>query len=218
MTHVTRRSGWTAALRSAMGAAAAAALMAATGCHTDMWVQPKLKPLQASEFFQDGQASRALPAHTVAQGQLRLDDLMYRGSVGGKMASEFPFPITKSDLVRGQERFNIYCSPCHGKLGEGNGMITRRGLSIARKPASYHTDRLRRMPVGHFYDVITNGYGVMYSYAARVDPEDRWRIAAYIRVLQVSRNARPAAQPAAPGAVEQAVPAASAAPAAGERQ
>jgi len=99
------------------------------------------------------------------------------------------------DMRRGQERFNIYCSPCHGRLGDGKGMIAQRGLALVRQPASYHTDRLRKIPVGHFYDVITNGFGIMYSYASRVEPDDRWRIAAYIRALQFSQNAPLSAVP-----------------------
>jgi len=167
----------------------AACLLLLTGCHLDMWRQPKVKPLQQSDFFADGMASRPLVAHTVARGQLREDDAYYTGVSNGKLVNTFPFPMTKEDILRGQERFNIYCSPCHGRLGDGKGMIAQRGLALVRQPASYHTDRLRKMPVGHFYDVITNGFGVMYSYAQRVEPDDRWRIAAYIRALQLSQHA-----------------------------
>lgn len=168
---------------------AAACLALLTGCHPDMWRQPKAKPLQASDFFPDGMASRPLVAHTIARGQLREDDAYYTGISSGKLVDVFPFPMTRADIRRGQERFNIYCSPCHGRLGDGKGMIAQRGLSLVREPASYHTERLRKMPVGHFYDVITNGFGIMYSYAQRVDPDDRWRIAAYIRALQLSQHA-----------------------------
>jgi len=176
--------------RAACGAIAGLLLFGLAGCHTDMWVQNKVKPLQESAVFLDGQASRRLPPGTVARGELRDDELMYRGIVNGKMATVFPFAMTRTDLERGRQRFDVYCSPCHGRLGDGNGMISQRGLALARQPASYHTDRLRKMPVGHFYDVITNGFGVMYSYAQRVEPADRWRIAAYIRVLQLSQNAK----------------------------
>ncbi|MBI1756786.1 MAG: cytochrome c [Fimbriimonas ginsengisoli] len=163
------------------------------GCHTDMWQQPRLSPLDESGWHgYEGQASRPLPKGTVARGHLQTDDAFFTGRVNGKYVEEFPIQITKDVLLRGQERFNIYCTPCHGRLGDGNGMITKRGLALRRKPASYHTDRLRKMPVGHFYDVITNGYGAMFSYAARVEPQDRWAIAAYIRALQLSQNANAA--------------------------
>ncbi len=132
-------------------------------------------------------ASRPLVPHTVARGQLDADETFYRGKVGTNLVEEFPIPITRQTLERGQERFNIYCSPCHGRTGEGNGMIVHRGFPA---PPSYHIDRLRNAPVGHFFDVITQGYGVMYSYAERVKPADRWAIAAYIRALQKSHDAR----------------------------
>lgn len=111
---------------------------------------------------------------------------MYAGTINGQTANVFPFPITAQDLARGQQRYNIYCSPCHGYDGSGRGMIVLRGF---QQPPSYHTDRLRNAPVGHFFDVITNGFGNMYSYASRVSPDDRWRIAAYIRALQLSQHA-----------------------------
>ena len=122
---------------------------------------------------------------TVARGQLRLDELLYTGKENGVMADKFPFPITRADLERGRERYNIYCTPCHDYTGRGNGMIVQRGFP---PPPSFHIERLRTAPVGHFFDVMTNGFGAMYSYAARIEPEDRWRIAAYIRVLQASRR------------------------------
>ncbi|HWC58408.1 MAG TPA: cytochrome c [Verrucomicrobiae bacterium] len=162
-------------------------ILIATGCRRDMFIQPSEKPLERSDFFRDNQmASRPLPAHTVARGQLDDDDAFYTGKIGTNLVTEFPLPITRDVLVRGQERFNIYCAPCHGLTGEGNGMIPQRGYPA---PPSYHIDRLRSAPVGHFFDVITHGYGVMYSYAARVEPADRWAIAAYIRALQLSHNA-----------------------------
>jgi cytochrome c553 len=167
----------------------ATGLVPLSGCHTDMWIQPRASALQESDFFPDGQASRPLVANTVARGNLREDDAYYTGVVKDKLVKEMPFPVTKEVLLRGQERFNIFCSPCHGQLGDGKGMIAQRGLSLRKKPASYHTKRLREIPIGHFYDVITNGSGVMYSYAARVEPDDRWRIAAYVRALQLSQNA-----------------------------
>jgi hypothetical protein len=162
-------------------------LLLATGCRRDMFNQPSSKPLEQSQFFRDNEmASRPLVPNTVARGQLREDEAFYNGKIGTNLLVVFPLPITHDVLLRGQERFNIYCSPCHGRTGEGNGMIPQRGFP---PPPSYHIDRLRQAPVGHFFDVITHGYGVMYPYAARVEPRDRWAIAAYIRVLQASRNA-----------------------------
>jgi cytochrome c553 len=159
-----------------------------TGCRRDMFLQPSEKPLERSAFFRDNEmASRPLPAHTVARGQLDEDEAFYRGMIGTNLITQFPMPITREVLLRGQERFNIYCAPCHGRTGEGNGMIPQRGYP---SPPSYHTDRLRTVPVGHFFDVITRGYGVMYPYANRVEPADRWAIAAYIRALQLSQDAK----------------------------
>jgi mono/diheme cytochrome c family protein len=154
-----------------------------------MWRQHKTGPLDSSSFFVDGQASRPLLPGTVARGHARLDDAFYTGAVGGKWVNELPVPLTRELLERGQERFNAFCSPCHGMVGDGKGMIAQRGLSLRRPVGNYHTDRLRRLPNGHFYDVITNGYGAMYSYASRVQPADRWAIVAYIRALQLSQNA-----------------------------
>lgn len=159
------------------------------GCHTDMWRQPKQAPLDESKFFADGMASRPLVPGTVARGKLREDVAYYTGAVNGRWVDQIPVPVTKQLLLRGQERFNVFCSPCHGKTGDGKGMIAARGLNLRRPIGNYHTDRLRNMPVGHFYDVITNGYGAMYSYASRVEPADRWAIIAYIRALQLSQHA-----------------------------
>ena len=159
----------------------------AAGCHTDMWQQPKLAPLDESTFYSDGQSSRPLVAGTVARGHLRLNDAFYTGRENGKYVDSFPIKVTKDVILRGQDRFNIYCTPCHGRLGDGNGMISKRGFALRRPPASYHTDRLRNMPVGHFFDVMTNGWGAMPAYAQQVSVEDRWRIVAYIRALQLSQ-------------------------------
>ena len=160
---------------------------AAVGCRRDMFQQPFSKPLAPSDFFEDNQmASRPLVAHTVARGQLKADEAFFTGKLGTNLVTTFPVPITREVLERGRERFDIYCSPCHGRTGEGNGMIVQRGFPA---PPSYHIDRLRQAPVGHFFDVMTQGYGVMYSYASRVDAADRWAIAAYIRALQKSQNA-----------------------------
>jgi mono/diheme cytochrome c family protein len=151
--------------------------------------QQKLKPLAEENFFADGRGSRVPPVHTVARGQLRDDQQFYTGKVGDQLAATFPTPVTREMLTRGQERFDIYCAVCHGRTGEGNGMIVQRGFP---QPPSFHEQRLRDAPVGHFVDVITNGYGVMYPYASRVSAEDRWAIAAYIRALQLSQHAAPA--------------------------
>lgn len=167
-------------------------LSAAPACHDDMYDQPRFEPLEANPFFEDGRASRPLVPGTVARGHLREDAHLYAGLVGGEPAAELPFPATREVLERGRERYTIFCSPCHDRVGYGRGMIVERGF---RQPASFHTDRMREMPVGHFFDVMTNGFGAMYSYAERVPVEDRWAIAAWIRVLQRSQNARLAEVP-----------------------
>jgi len=167
-----------------IGIAACGILM--TGCRLDMHIQPKYKDYEYSKFFSDNRSERPPVPGTVARGELRTDELLYAGKINGVPADVFPFPITAKDLERGRQRYNIYCTPCHDYTGNGNGMIVQRGFP---PPPSYHIDRLMKAPVGHFFDVMTNGYGTMYSYAARVSPEDRWRIAAYIRALQLSEHA-----------------------------
>ncbi|MGA8553681.1 MAG: cytochrome c [Candidatus Acidiferrales bacterium] len=157
-----------------------------SGCRLDMHIQPKYLPYEPTAFFNDGRSERQPVPGTVARGQLRLDELLYTGKENGAISNRFPFPMTREDLERGQQRYNIYCTPCHDYTGGGNGIVVQRGFS---PPPSFHSDRLRDAPAGHFFDVITNGYGSMYSYASRVEPEDRWRIAAYIRALQLSRHA-----------------------------
>ncbi len=163
-----------------------AAVLLSTACRNDMHTQPRYKAYAATEFFNDGRSERPAIEDTVARGQLHLDEARYTGKLNGKDVETIPIQITKADLLRGQERFNIYCSPCHGRLGNGHGMIVARGL---RQPPSYMDERLLNAPVGHFFDVMSNGYGSMYSYASRVAVDDRWRIAAYIRALQLSENA-----------------------------
>jgi mono/diheme cytochrome c family protein len=163
-------------------------ILAATACRRGMVDQQKIKPLAEENFFSDSRASRLPPAHTVARGELREDQQFYTGKIGKELAATFPMPVTRELLSRGRERFNIYCAVCHAPAGAGNGMIVQRGFP---QPPSFHEPRLRDAPIGHFVDVITNGYGVMYSYASRVAPEDRWAIAAYIRALQVSQHAAP---------------------------
>lgn len=156
------------------------------GCRLDMHVQPKYLPYEPTTFFDDGRSERPVVPGTVARGHLRLDELLYTGRENSAVADKFPFPITRADLERGRERYNIYCTPCHDYNGGGHGMIVQRGFP---PPPSFHIDRLRVVPAGHFFDVITHGFGSMYSYATRVEPEDRWRIAAYIRALQLSHHA-----------------------------
>lgn len=155
------------------------------GCRQDMHVQPKYVPEDPSTFFADGRSERPLVEGTVARGHLRIDELLYTGRLNGTVSDVFPFPISAADLSRGRERYNIYCSPCHDYTGGGNGMIVQRGFP---PPPSFHIERLQQAPPGHFFEVITNGFGLMYSYASRVSPEDRWRIAAYIRALQLSEH------------------------------
>jgi mono/diheme cytochrome c family protein len=156
------------------------------GCRLDMHIQPRYNPLDPSEFFGDGRSARPEVPGTVARGNLRSDELLYTGKVNGQLADVFPFPITRAVLERGRERYNIYCAPCHDYTGSGRGMVVQRGFP---PPPSYQIDRLVKAPAGHFFDVITNGYGTMYNYAARVTPEDRWAITAYIRALQLSQHA-----------------------------
>jgi mono/diheme cytochrome c family protein len=148
--------------------------------------QPRYKPLAQSAFFGDDRSARPLVPGTVARGYLNADEQFYTGKSGGEPITTLPVPLTKELLARGQERFNIFCSPCHDRTGNGEGMIVLRGY---RPPPSYHIDRLRQAPVGHFFDVMTNGFGAMPDYATQVAPADRWAIAAYIRALQLSQNA-----------------------------
>jgi cytochrome c553 len=159
---------------------------AAAACRQDMHDAPRYEPLEASTFFADGRASRTLVANTVPRGQLKQDRHLYEGIVDGKPAETFPMPVTAQVLARGQERFNVFCSPCHGRTGEGNGMIVERGF---RQPPSYHEDRLRNAPAGYFFDVMTHGFGAMQDYSAQLPVADRWAVAAYIRVLQFSQRA-----------------------------
>jgi cytochrome c553 len=172
--------------RNGVSLATLAFLLCTTACRQDMHDQPRYKPLAAADFFGDGRAARPAIDDTVARGQLQIDGPRYTGKENGKDIDYFPIQITRADLARGRERFEIFCTPCHGRLGDGHGMIVSRGL---QQPPTYHDDRLRNGPVGHFFDVMTNGYGAMYPYASRVSVDDRWRIAAYIRALQLSQSA-----------------------------
>jgi len=163
-----------------------ALVAAGAGCRQDMHDAPRYDPLEKSTFFTDGQASRPLVANTVPRGGLREDRHLYEGIVDGKPADTFPMPVTAAVLQRGQERFNVFCAPCHARTGEGNGVIVQRGF---RQPPSYHEDRLRNAPVGYFFDVMTHGFGAMQDYAAQLPVADRWAVAAYIRALQLSQRA-----------------------------
>jgi hypothetical protein len=176
--------------------AAALLLLAAAGCRQNMHDQNKVRPLAPNDFFADGQGARPLPAHTVARGDLREGSAgAYTGlDAANKPVANLPFPVTREVLLRGQERYNVFCAPCHDRVGDGRGMIVRRGY---KQPSSYHIERLRNAPVGYFFNVMTEGFGVMPSYAPQVPVADRWAIAAYIRVLQYSRNARLADLPPA---------------------
>lgn len=145
----------------------------------------RYKPLEKSDFFEDGSSSRPLVKGTVPRGHLEADDHLYRGKVDGKHVETFPFPITEDIMKRGQERYNIYCAVCHDGEGTGNGMVVQRGF---KKPLPFHEERLQKAPVGYFFDVMTNGFGTMSSYKGEIKPEDRWAIAAYIRALQDRKN------------------------------
>ena len=154
---------------------------------------PRVEPYEATNAFADGQGNRMLVEGTVARGWLNDDELLTTGKVGGVVSDQFPFAVTREVLERGQQRYNAYCTPCHGKTGMGNGMIVQRGL---KPPTSFHDDRLRNSPAGYFFDVMTNGFGVMQDYRAQVAIKDRWAIAAYIRALQLSQRANLADVPA----------------------
>jgi mono/diheme cytochrome c family protein len=149
--------------------------------------QPKLKPLARSEFYADHRASRPQVEGTIARGQLVDDSPFYTGKVEGQLTHELPVELTPALLATGRARFETFCAPCHGRTGEGNGMVVQRGF---KKPNSFHIERIRQMPIGHFFDAMTNGFGAMADYRAQVPVADRWAIAAYVRALQLSQNAR----------------------------
>ena len=165
----------------------AALTVSAPACRQDMHDQPRIEPLEASTFFANGMASRLPIEGTIARGNLREDIALYEGKDGaGNLLTTLPMPIDRPLLERGQQRFDIFCSPCHGRLGDGKGMVVQRGY---KSPPSFHNDPLLSQPVGYYYDVMSNGFGVMASYASQISVEDRWAIAAYIRALQLSQNA-----------------------------
>ncbi len=169
-----------------VGLLACTAVLSLAACRLDMQVQPYYRPLSESKFFADKRAARPLIEGTVARGELEDDTYFYTGKIGSTPGDYMPFAVTAEVLARGQQRYNIYCSPCHSEVGDGNGMIVQRGY---KRPPSYDTERLRKAPIGHFFDVISHGYGKMPDYAAQVEPKDRWAIAAYIRALQLSQTA-----------------------------
>ena len=156
------------------------------GCRKGMMKQGHVKPLAEEDFFKDRGGARPIPAHTVARGHLNADERFFSGMTGDLLVATIPTPVTRELLARGRERFEIYCAVCHGRTGAGDGMVVQRGFP---RPPSLHEPRLREAPAGHFFDVMTQGYGVMYSYASRVEPQDRWAIVAYIRALQFSQHA-----------------------------
>jgi mono/diheme cytochrome c family protein len=187
MTSLVRAGLHSLALKSLCGAACAV-LLAGCSLKQDMALQPKNRPLSPSDFFSDGRSERPLVENTVARGSFA-DEALF----AGKDSNAFPLPVTQELLERGEGRYKIFCTPCHGLQGDGNGMVVMRGM---KHPPTFHQDRLRQSPNGYFYDVITNGFGAMYGYSAQINPRDRWAIVAYVRALQLSRNAKIAELPA----------------------
>ena len=161
-------------------------LVLSSGCRQKMADQARYDPLEASDFFEDGMASRPRLANTVARGELVTNPYFETGKIGAQLGDGFPFPVTAAVMDRGEERFNIYCAQCHGRLGDGQGMIPSRGY---RRPPSFHTATLRAAKTGHLFDVMTNGFGAMPPYRTMISASDRWAIAAYIRALQLSQGA-----------------------------
>ena len=168
------------------GLLAASVLLALGACRQEMYDQAKYKPLGESRFFPDRRQARPLPEGTVARGWLRSDQRLYQGRQGHDLVATLPMPLTTQLLARGRERFNIFCSPCHDRTGSGRGMVVRRGY---QPPPSFHIERLRDAPVGHFFDVMTNGLGAMPDYSSQIEVADRWAIAAYVKALQFSQHA-----------------------------
>jgi hypothetical protein len=175
--------------RASRGSAAVlvvASLAGAAACRQDMHDTPRYKPLQQSDIYADKRSSRPLIEGTVARGFLRDDDVFYTGMQAGAPVERIPMPLTLAVVDRGRERYDIYCAPCHGIAGDGDGMIVKRGY---KRPTSYHDPRLRNERAGYFFDVMTRGFGQMPDYAAQITPKDRWAIVAYIRALQLSQHA-----------------------------
>lgn len=215
MAHTPTSYGRAARLALVSGLLLAAGLVA--GCRQDMHDTPRYEALEQSDFFADKRGMRPIPEGTVARGMLRDDDVFYTGKLDGEAVAALPAQVTldAAFIDRGQNRFNIYCAPCHSQLGDGNGTVVQRGY---KRPTSFHDPRLRGVAIGYFYDVMTNGFGQMPDYAAQIAPRDRWAIAAYVRALQLSQGATvddvPAdqrgvldGQPVAPGATPKEGPA-----------
>jgi hypothetical protein len=196
LARFVRKGGNSRSLRNRILAivSLAAAILLTSACRLDMHVQPRENPLSHSDFFADQRSARPLVEGTVARGQLHEDTYLYTGKIGNNLGDAMPFPVTKEVLDRGRDRFNIFCAPCHSRVGDGNGFVPSRGF--ARKPPSFHIPRLEKAPLGYFFDVTTNGFGIMPDYASQVPVRDRWAIAAYIRALQLSQNATLADVPA----------------------
>lgn len=188
MSRGNRRSKRSPGSRLQRGLAIGLCSLALVACRPpqQMADQPQYDPYEQSAFFEDGMSARQLVPGTVARGTLKSNDFLHTGMIDGQPANAFPFPVTKDVLMRGHERYDIYCSPCHSRVGDGRGMIVLRGY---RNPPSFHTETLRARPVGHFFDVMTNGFGAMPAYGTMIPVRDRWAIAAYIRALQLSQNA-----------------------------
>ncbi len=168
------------------GVLAAVGVFFLAGCRQDMHNQPKFVPQRGTTFFADGRSARPQMENTVARGQMRADSYFETGLIGDHEGDGMPFPVTLAVLQKGQERYNVYCTPCHSRVGNGVGMIVQRGYA---KAGNFHTVRLQTAPLGHFFNVIANGYGAMPDYSSQVGVADRWAIVAYIRALQLSQNA-----------------------------
>jgi mono/diheme cytochrome c family protein len=193
-TYSTQRHATSTHVRQAInGVALGAAILLIGGCRQDMHNQPKFYPQRSTTLFPDGRSARPQVENTVARNQLHANSYFYTGLVNGKEGDGIPLPVNMELMERGQEKYNIYCTPCHSRVGNGAGMIVQRGY---RPAGNFHTDRLRNAPLGHFYSVIANGYGAMPEYGTQIAAEDRWAIVAYIRALQLSQAAKPADVPA----------------------
>ncbi len=175
------------AMRRGAIAGAMLAMISLAGCRQDMHDQPKFFPQRGTTLFADGRSARPQVENTVARGQMHEDAYFYTGMIGGKEGDAMPFPVTAELVARGQERYNVYCTPCHSRVGNGAGMIVQRGY---RPAGNFHTARMQGAPLGHFFDVMTNGYGAMPDYAAQLTPADRWAVVAYIKALQLSQNGK----------------------------
>ena len=162
-------------------------LVSLAGCRQDMHNQPKFYPQRGTTFYADGRSVRPQVENTVGRSQLGEDSYFQTGMINGVEGTTMPFPVTMQVLAKGEERYNVYCTPCHSRVGNGAGMIVQRGYS---KAGNFHTVRLNSAPLGHFFNVISNGYGSMPDYSAQLTPSDRWAVTAYIRALQLSQNAQ----------------------------